>query len=89
MFAKALSKLFSKMKGAPPKEVGEITSYQTDVCNEPLQICMIVALMIFFANLMRQSRETTQKHVRNISPYEIQTQIPITEKVKLNLYIFK
>jgi hypothetical protein len=56
MFSKALSRLFSKMKGAPLIEVGEITSNQSDNCNEPLHVCMIVTLTIILANSMRPSR---------------------------------
>jgi hypothetical protein len=56
MFSKALSRLFSKMKGAPPIKVGEITSYQSNNCNEPLHVCMIVTITIIFANLLRISR---------------------------------
>ncbi len=84
MPSSALSTLFPKMKGAPSIEVGDMSTYQTDVYNKPLLICMIVMAAIILTYLMRP--RSKRKHKKTTSD-ETQTLTTITDLAPL--YIFK
>ena len=86
-FSNALSTLFAKMKKSPQIEVGDTTSYQADIWNEALFICLIVVLTIIFANLIRPRSKQTLMQIT--SRYEIQIQILITKTDRLHLNICK
>ena len=65
MFSKALSTIFSKMKGRPPIEVGDTSIYSADIRDEALFICLIVTLTIFLANLMRPRSKEQRIHSKS------------------------